>query len=233
MQRVQRLGWLLFAVFALSSRPAEAGVPDWLEELSGAGPFWTDGLSNFVATALCFHNPSDAQPVITFSQSDKVKDPCVFVDYHHLLNGEDDKFYAANGHAGKELRVTAISIGVAFQPWEGAHTDFGIDTGSIRFHTTRGATNVRSDTSHKTVGFRAQMKPLLFLPLFRADRVTTRFPPPRKWASVPKVYVRRSAILGTLSGDKDFGVPGSTYARKNEWVWSIGGLLDFTELWRP
>jgi hypothetical protein len=47
------------------------------------------------------------------------------------------------------------------------------------------------------------------------------------------LYLRRSVILGTLRGDRDFGVPGSTYEHNKEWVWSMGTLLDFTELLRP
>ncbi len=219
MSRVLRVGWLILSAVVLCSRPADAGLPDWLEQLSGPGPFESDGLAGFVSNVWCFERFNK----ITLSQDDKQKNPCLYVDFHKFINDDDDNFYKASGQDKKQLRATAYALGVAFQPWEKLHTDFGADFGRITFHTSE------TDAGHLTVGGRAQVKPLLFVKAFGAD------PKWRKWASVPKVYLRRSVILGTLNGAKDFGAigKGSTYERKNEGLWSCGLLLDFSELLRP
>jgi hypothetical protein len=220
MSRVLRVGWLILSVVTLCSRPADAGLADWLEQLSGPGPFGSDGLASFVSNVVCI------TPKITLSQGDKEKKPCLYVDFHKFINDDDDEFYKASGQEGKELRATAYALGVAFQPSTRLHTDVGVDFGRMTFHTSE------TDTGHWTFAARAQVKPLLFIEAFEKD---ANFIPWRKWVSVPKVYLRRSVILGTINGARDFGAIGSgaAYERKNEGVWSCGILLDFSELLRP
>jgi hypothetical protein len=220
MSRVLRIGWLVLSAVIFCSRPADAGLADWLEQLSGAGSFGSDGLANFVSNVVCL------TPKITLTQDDKERKPCLYADFHKFINHDDDEFYKADGQEGKELRATAYALGVAFQPSKRLHTDVGADVGRITFHTSE------TDTGHWTLGARAQVKPLLFIEAFEKN---ARFIPWRKWASVPKAYVRRSVILGTISGAKDFAATGSgaAYERKNEGVWSCGILLDFSELLRP
>jgi hypothetical protein len=219
MSRVLRVGCLVLSAVALCSRPADAGLADWLEQLSGPGPFGSDALAGFVSNVVCI------TPKITLSQGDKEEmKPCLYVDFHKFVNDDDDNFYKASGQDGKELRATAYALGVAFQPSERLHTDVGGDFGRITFHTSE------TDTGHWTVGARAQVKPLLFVEAFSTSLVKWR-----KWASVPKFYLRRNVILGTVNGARDFGAIGSgaAYERKNEGIWSCGILLDFSELLRP
>jgi hypothetical protein len=215
MSRVLRVGWLILSAVVLCSRPADAALADWLEKLSGPGPFEEDALANLVST-WCFTK--------TLTQPDDRPTPCLYVDYHRMINEKDDNFYQDVGLKGKELKLTAYAFGLAFQPWRDVPIDVGGEIGRLQFLTKD------TDTTKWTLAPRVQVKPLLFVPKLFARG---EHPVLRKGASVLKFYVRRLVILGTLNGERDFGVPGSTFEIKNERRWSLGFLLDFTELRRP
>jgi hypothetical protein len=207
MRRVLRLGCFTLIVMGLCSRPAEAGLWDWLEELSGPGPFREDALANFTAR-VCF----------TPTPRSGSREPCVYLDYRRFINNEDDNFFEEIG----EVRATAFDFGLTWEIWR--PIDVGVGGGFLRFHTSK------KDTTRTTlVGPRVQVKPLLFFrpaPYWSQDQNLRR----RQWASVLKFYVRHSVILGRLQGTTDFGAEKSSFDVTNDRVMSYGFLLDFTEL---
>jgi hypothetical protein len=212
MQRLRRLGCLTLMLVGLCSRPVEGGLKDWLEELSGPGPFHNDGLANLMFT-LCLNKET---PLV---QAYDVRRPCIFVEYRQLVNDKDDNFYETIG----EVRATIGDVGLNFRPWTRVPIDIGGGVGFIQFHTSQ-----KSTTKATLVLPRVQIKPLEPLAQhFNNNRVA------RNFLNVLKFYTSHTVIFGTLQGEKDFGAIGSTFDVKNDGVLSYGFLLDFIELARP
>jgi len=209
MARALRVTCLMVVVLACGGRPAEArwAFLDWMEELSGPGPF--TGGPGLVATVCNFRDLRGA-----FSE-DKRK-PCFYFDFRHVEAKDSDNFREFG-----EVGATSYDFGATWQLYR--PIEVGVGGGFVRF-----AANGESTTKFTLAVPRLAVKPLLMLTPTRHWGGTWA-----KWASVPKLYVRESVILGNLKAT-DFGVaPGlSTFDVDNDQVTSFGLMLDFTELWR-
>lgn len=216
MQRARRLGWLTLILVGLCSRPVEAGLKDWLEELSGPGPFHERDV-NLMAT-LCFDTE---KPRV---QADDVKKPCFFVDFRRLVNDvEKDNFAPTIG----EVRVTIADFGLTYRPWVSVPVQFGAGAGFIKFHTEPEGTTKKDATRFTLVAPRLQITPFELLALI--DKINNNTVA-RNFTRLVKFYANLMVITGRLQGEEDFGVVGSTFDVKDDWVKSYGFLIDFSEL---
>ena len=219
MARVTRLVCLAAALLVGGWQPAEAGLIDWMEELSGPGPFTGNG--GLVGT-ICFGGPlkseseSRAARIVGSAPEDKQK-PCAYFDFRHLETENDDNFH----QFGRTVGATAYDFGATWLLYRPIEVGAGV--GFIRF-----AANDVSATRMTLTGPRVVIKPLLMLT------------PTRHWggtwarvASVVKLHARQTIILGNLQAS-DFGVaPGlSAFDVDNDQVTSFGVMFDVTEYWR-
>jgi hypothetical protein len=206
MVRVVRVGCLLFMALGMGSHAAEATIMDWMQELSGPGPF--NGGGNGMAT-ICI-----ASVTLTYTRAVE-KMPCAFFDVRRLVNEDDDNFPAIG-----KVEVFAYDFGPTWQFGRAFEAGFG--GGLMHFKS-----NNKAFTRPTLVLARFQVKPLIAVgyPLW------ARHPEGAKWASMFKYYYRFSMIAGRLRAE-DFGVSSaqSNFSAKNEIRQSRGVLIDFSEL---
>jgi hypothetical protein len=224
MARVLKVMCLTAALLVCSGRPAEARLIDWLEELSGPGPFTGNG--GLVGT-ICFgsavKSEGRAARIVGAAPEDKRK-PCAYFDFRHFETENDDNFH----QFGKTVGATAYDFGATWLLYRPIELGAGI--GFVRF-----AANDVSTTKMTLTGPRVVIKPLLMLTPVSKWRDSNGAPTTwAKVASVVKLHARQTVILGNLQAT-DFGVaPGlSTFNVDNDQVTSFGLLIDVTEYWRP
>ncbi len=211
MMRALKLSVVGIVLVLLNVGRADAGaiVWDWLERLSGPGPF---SGSNLITT-VCFHNPvvsGDSNRFLGTRADTKIKIPCLFVDYRQLFAPED------NGYPS----VTAkwVDIGVTFQL--DPLTEVGVGAGWVRFDADPEGQSKK--TTHGVITIpRIVIRPLRLIPALKDS----------KWGGIFKPYLKYSLIVGDLKG-KDFLAPDNGFHERNEWVKSYGVLLDLGELLR-
>ena len=207
MARVLRVLCLMVIVLACGWKPAEARNPflDWMEELSGPGPF--RGWGGFVAT-ICFGGER-----FPGRYSEDIKKPCAYFDFRKLEAEENDNFLEFG-----EVGATAYDFGATWQLYR--PIELGVGMGFVRF-----AANDVSTTRMTLTAPRLVIKPLLLIPGSSGWG---------KWTTILKLYARENIILGNLQAT-DFGVaPGrSTFNVDNDKVTSFGVLFDLTDFWRP
>jgi hypothetical protein len=215
MRRVYpTLCFVLGALFA-HPQPAAADWWDWLQELSGPGPFKTEGN---VMWSIC------PGPGTVFRPYDNAGPPklCVFVDVRRFVNWDDDNFLKFG-----RVRLQTYDFGVA---WEVRRAvDVGLGFGVMHFAANGTGSNRLSITPLRTT-----VKPLLLLAdLLRKGDALERNRTARRWASILKYYARLSVIPGTIDAT-NFGVSTSLsdFKAKNDRVASAGFLVDFSELLR-
>ena len=209
MARVIRLVCLTVALLAGGWRAAEAGLIDWMEELSGPGPF--TGFGGVTATICDFRKLPGVLPL-------GQKKPCFFFDYRYLQTREKDD----SSEFGR-VRAHVLDFGVSWQLYR--FIELGVGGGTILFD---GSENPAKPT---LTAARLAIKPLLLMTpsdCWEAHQTWA------KWAGVVKLYVKEGVILHNVDAD-DFGVaPGaSTFNIDFDKVTSIGLMFDLTEFWRP
>jgi hypothetical protein len=213
MIRVLRLAALALIVLVMSARPGEASIMDWMQELSGPGPFtgYSGAMTRICPLVLPAPTPGEAA-------ERGLKDPCLFFDVRHLFTDEEH----SRGRFG-EVKVLAVEFGPNFRVWRALDIGFG---GGIFHFNSHG----QDGTRITLVVPRIELKPVL---LFASASYWKEHPTGRKWASIPKYHVRNVIILGRLQ-DQDFGAtpsPGSApFNVRNDDVFSGGLLFDFSEL---
>jgi hypothetical protein len=209
MARALRVVCLTAGLLIGGWQSAEAGLIDWMEELSGPGPF--TGYGGITATICDFRESPGA---LRLGQTK----PCFFVDYRHLRTREKDDA----SEFGK-VRANAFDFGVSWQLFR--FLELGAGGGVILFDGNK-------DPARPTLTFaRLAIKPvLLMIPYDCWEEHQTW----AKWASVVKLYFKEGIILKNVNAG-DFGVaPGaSTFDVDYDKVTSFGVMFDVTEFWRP
>jgi len=212
MARVIRVVCLTMALLAGGWRAAEAGLIDWMEELSGPGPF--TGFGGVTATICDFRKLPGALPL-------GQKKPCFFVDYRHLRTREEDD----SSEFGK-VRANVFDFGVSWQLYR--FIELGAGAGFVLFNAK---TNDERTTKMTLTAARLAIKPVLMIvpsDCWEAHQTWA------KWASSVKLYVKEGIILHNVNAF-DFGVePGvSTFDIDYDKITSFGVMFDVTEFWRP
>lgn len=206
MRRFRPVGFaLLFSL--LCAGPARADwnwgdVYDWLEGLSGPGPF--RGAAAPALTGLCI----GAETLIGTDKAQyqhKTK-PCFFLDRHQLSADPDARF-------GK-VDLTYWDAGASFQLTR--TLEVGVGVGVMHFDSEGVTRNRFTVTPVRVVA-----KPLYYLLPPRFDDF--------QWPGVLKAYAKEIIITGRTTG-ADFNRPPDVIAETAEVVLAYGLIVDLTEL---
>jgi hypothetical protein len=211
VKRALLLAGLVCAGLIGAPRPASAGFMDWLQELSGPGPF--NGRAWNAMLDVCpqregplFVNELDVNPLV----------PCIFIDKRRFANLEGDNFGAGR------IDVGIWEVGVSAHVHRAVAIGFGF--GRIGFSSEGGEKETLVVTAPRIV-----VKPAMF---FGTDAFWKANEPLRIVASIVKFYVKDNIIQGRLTG-ADFGLqPGDAnfnFEVQDDRVWSRGFILDLTE----
>ena len=213
MKRVFPLAGLVLVALMASAQPAYADLWDWLQELSGPGPFHTGGS---ILGTVCPGSGPQIRPYEATSNT-----PCVFFDFRRFLPSKGDNFPT-------RVEVTAYDTGLT---WEVRRpVEVGIGVGVI-VATGNGKTATRFTLTAPRIA----VKPVLLLgDLFGKAKYWETHPKARRFGSILKWYARETVITGRLTA-QDLGVSPdkSTFNAKNDRVASAGFLIDIGELVRP
>lgn len=192
---------LVVIALLVSSRPAQAKIIDWLEQLSGPGPFGTRG--SVLVSGGCVQPDL---PRLGIDSTTPATTPCWFFDLRRFHADADEFFNAVNAEA--------YDFGATFQVRRPIELGFGM--GFIRF-----SSNGVNTTKVTTTPLRVVVKPLLFVPKLQD----------KKWAGFLKYYVRESVIWGRLTQDDfGISAARHVFNEKNDVVTSAGFLIDLGEL---
>jgi hypothetical protein len=202
---------------------------DWLQELSGPGPFNAKVVNLIVdacPSAQFLAKSGDTRGPNLFASdydqpADSKKPPvCLFIDNRRFQNdGSSDNFGAG------DIDVHAFEIGGSVRVHRAISVGLGV--GRISFKSGNGSEAAR----FLVTAPRVVLKPAL---LFGSEEFwrlkSTRV---KTLAGMIKFYVRNNIISGKLTG-ADFGLaPGAenyNFAVSHDRVWSSGFVLDLSEL---
>ncbi len=218
---------LLRIAFALSMMltipaSARANFFDWLQEMSGPGPF--DSKEGAYLFTLCptnltsgiFQDPGlKAEPGFD-------KKPCVFLDRRNLKYDGKGEFPAAVG-------LLTYDAGLAWRMASYRRLSIGVGVGTAKF-TGRG--DVKRERLTLTLP-RVEAMPLALLaPLFFGPEKTEKLARSR-WLRVVKYHAGFVFIPGSVDSTT-FGVPmeEKNFSRGHEFLFSRGVFIDFGELVR-
>jgi hypothetical protein len=216
MKRVLLVAGLVCSVVIGSPRPASASLMDWLQELSGPGPF--NGRAWNAMLDVCpGKGEQDTEHFFASENDSKEPAACIFVDKRRFRNADGDNFGAGRidvgiWELGGSVRVhRAVSIGFGF--------------GRIGFSSQGGEKDTWVLTAPRIV-----VKPAM---LFGSAKFwNDRNPGWLALASIFKYYVKDNVIAGRLTG-ADFGLKAGdanvNFVVENDHVWSRGFILDLTE----
>ena len=204
---------------------ASASLMDWLQELSGPGPFNAKGMNIMLDVCPTGHrlNADNKLDIFASEYESRPADKpriCFFLDNRRFQNeGSGDNFGAG------QIDVHALELGASAHLHRSVSIGFGV--GWIGFNA--------KDKGAETTKFLVTAPRVVFKPalIFGSDSFWEDKKALRTAASIIKFYIRNNIISGTLTG-ADFGLkPGDanvTFAVKHDRVWSTGFLLDFTEV---
>jgi hypothetical protein len=227
MTRNLRLVGLVLASVLGCAWPAQAGLLDILEELSGPGPFGYKG--NVLTTFKClkvsaggytytphrnFGIPGEVEVkpqlpgrAAEYKPPPPAFMPCFFADFRRLQSLANDNFR-------NQTNAKTVELGITFplaRPIE-----IGAGAGWIQFDTV-GITTRRATLTP----LRVVIKPLFFIPQHQKQ----------DWLAFLKYYVKETVIIGRLRGE-DFGVDNSVFDNKTsrDFVTSAGFIIDLGEV---
>ena len=231
MTRSFRLAGLAALIVLGCSWPAQAGLLDILEELSGPGPFGRIVPVNILFSGFCHSVRDKERPETRYVPKRKVgipepdeldvqgggsaatpinlpaHMPCIYADVRSLLAPSDDNF-------PRRVSAFVADAGVTFpiaRPIE-----IGLGAGWIRFHTGGISTHRFTMTPVRFV-----VKPLLLIPKYRKSTKLDFL----------KYYIKETIIVGRLRGE-NFGVSNVVFDNKSwrDFVTSGGFIIDIGDL---
>jgi hypothetical protein len=217
MKRVLLLAGLACSVVIGSPRPASASLMDWLQELSGPGPFNGRAWNAMLDVCPPKGAAEDTEHFFAREYDLKPSAVCMFFDRRRFESIQEDNFGAG------QIDVSLWELGGSAHVHRALTIGFGF--GRVRFKSERGGDK---DTWVFTAP-RIVVNPALVFG-------TTQFWKDHHvyWtlASVIKFYVKDNIIKGRLTG-ADFGLKAGeanvNFVVENDRVWSRGFILDLTE----
>lgn len=198
---------------------ADAGIWDWIQELSGPGPSGARPGKNILST-FCFGGDGRFKPrprvtATATSTGAFNKKPCLYADYRRFDNEDDDNFPA-------DVTLSFYDVGPTWELLQEGQIEIGVGMGAMRSES-----NDVNNTQFTITLFRFTIQPLSLVPGWERNR----------WLSILKAYYRVTLIPGTIDAT-DFGVPlgsgpgQSTFSTDNDRVRSAGFIVDVFELFR-
>jgi len=226
MKRCVLLVMFTCTMSLVSPAPASASLMDWLQELSGPGPFNAKKINvilDICPTSAKVRKEADS-PKYFASDYDTIdsKKPriCGFIDYRSLANdGEGDNFGAG------AIDVKTWEFGASARLHRSVSVGFG--AGYINFKTQTPQTGV---SRFLVTAPRVVFKPAL---IFGSDDFWKAHKPAQVVAGLFKFYIKNNIISGRLTG-ANFGLvpghPNYSFAVRHDRVWSSGFVIDLTDL---
>lgn len=215
MKRTLQLLGLVITVLLVCSRPAEAkaGWWDWLEDLSGPGPFTTRG--NLMTTIICSDSDADTKVGSLFKLSDPTKPgtgSCLYFDYRAFRAEADQRYNKV------DVSIAEFGPSVRLHP----AVEVGAGVGFIHFSST--APGAKAVTATR---FTISFPRLVFMPLQAIP--SPRFQNDNRWGFL-KLYWRETIITGELDQSNFATIPGAavSFRSKGERVKSMGFIIDLT-----
>lgn len=217
-RRVQLVSLVVPAALLMAAAPARANIWDYLEQLSGPGPFGGPGSIHLTGGCLGVATAKNAVERQEFTKTSwnllgipptsaiKPHTPCFFFDVNPGLSAEKDTRFA-------QVDATLYDFGVTFPVWRPLEIGFGV--GRMHFDSNGVSTTRTSVTVPRVV-----IKPLLFVPKLQG----------KKWPGFFKYYLSMVTIAG-LAG-QDFGVSNAIYDErdKRQLLTTVGASFDLLEL---
>ena len=199
--------------------PASASLMDWLQELSGPGPFNATNINWIVDVCPSKFSAETSSNRNIFASAYSKPQVCFFFDHRRLKNdGAGDNFGAGT------IDVQTFEFGVSAQLHRSVSIGFGL--GRIGFKSDRGAQPAKLLVTAP----RIVVKPAL---IFKDDGFWNSHRSWRTAASILNFYIKNNIISGKLTG-ADFGLSSGeangNFAVSHDRVWSSGFVLDFTEV---
>jgi hypothetical protein len=219
MKRFVIVGVLACGGLVASPVPASASLMDWLQELSGPGPFNATNINWIVDVCPSKFSEETSSGRNIFASAYKRPKFCFFFDHRRLKNDEvGDNFGAGT------INVQTFEFGVSAQLHRSLSVGFGL--GRIGFKSERDAQPARLLVTIP----RIVVKPAL---IFGDNGFWNDHESLRTVASILNFYIKNNIISGKLTG-ADFGLSSGeangNFAVSHDRVWSSGFVLDFTEV---
>jgi hypothetical protein len=214
--RIVRLHSFAFFVLLVLAQPARADVWDWLEELSGAGPFHSRG--NLAATLYCNKDSVGGQNLGGWFKPlgrDSSKHVCYYTDVRLFKANEDARF--------KETSMDMYEAGTMFRPVRDIPA-FEIGAGAGFLHMNSG--DIKSERF--TISFpRIALKPLLLITPLQKRANSDNY-------GFIQLYFRETRTVHAFSASDFSTQPGVTYTppQNGEVLRSFGFIVDATLLGR-
>jgi hypothetical protein len=203
MKRALHVVSLVLVLAAVSSRPAEANLWDWLDQLSGPGPFASRG--NIAFTLQCEPAPGTRtrdDNWLNILRPDE-RGQCWYFDQRVFRSEADDRF--------GPVTASISEVGSSYQLV--GSLEVGAGAGLARF-SSEGASATRLTLTFPRLVF----KPLRLIP--QLDE--------RRWPSFFQVYYRETLIVGPLRHDDFDFEEGVTFSVDHDRVKSMGFIIDVT-----
>ncbi len=226
-RRLQFVGLVVAAILLAGSRPARAGdIWDYLEQLSGAGPFHGKGtiaftggcLGSFVGSAAVrkqFDSEQFRWAGIPYAEANALdpRTPCFFFEKNFGLSADPDGRF-------DEVKAHLWSVGVTFPIRRALEVGFGV--GQLSFDS-KGVSSSRVAITIPRV---------VIKPLFLLSTIPSLSELRKKQYGVLKFYLNTVTIAGTAG--EDFGISNTVYDErgKRDWLTSVGFTFDLLELVR-
>ena len=214
MLRIARVNLVVFFFVLIWAQPARADIWDWLEDLSGPGPFHSRG--NIAGTLYCNKanvNGKDLGGWFKPLGRDSPKYACYYASVRAFRSDEDAKF--------KETSIQLYDAGTMFRPFRDIPAfEFGVGAGLM--HMSSGGLG----SNRFTVTFpRVALKPLLLIgPLQKGER--------RDNYGFIQLFFQETRTVHGFSSSDFSTQPGFTYAppTNGEVLKSFGFIIDATLL---
>jgi hypothetical protein len=214
MKRVLLLAGLICGGLIGYPRPASASLMDWLQELSGPGPF--NGRAWNAMLDVCPERGISDTRFFVSEYDDKQPVRCIFFDKRRFVNIDGDNFGAGR------IDVGLWELGGSANVHRAVAIGFGF--GRVRFKSQGGEKETWVLTAPRII-----VKPAM---LFGAAQFWHDHEFWRTLASVVKYYVKNNVIAGRLTG-ADFGLKAGdanfNFVANDDQVWSRGFIIDLTE----
>jgi len=217
MRRASRLGCLMLVILGMCTPPAEAKVWDWLEELSGPGPFEARYPGRtFLFNIICTDTGAtkNGRSITGLHRLGRVPDPkkmskCLFVDQRWFVtNNDSSRFYRTM------VKTTEFGPAIRLHP----ALEVGAGLGGMWF------TSESPEKPFRATQWTITFPRVVFMPLLAIPGLENA-----GWGFF-KMYFRESVIVGTVDQNDIATKPGNTFSVNDDRVRSAGFIIDITAL---
>lgn len=214
MLRAVRINVLVFLCILISAQTARADIWDWLEDLSGPGPFHSRG--NLAGTLYCNKDNVNGQPSGGWFRPlgrDSTKHACYYASVRLFKSDADARF--------AETSIDLYDAGTMFRPIRDIPAfEFGVGAGLMHMNSGDISSN------RFTITFpRVALKPLLLIGPLQKSAHSDDY-------GFIQLFFQETRTVHGFSGSDFTTQPGFTYAPppNGEVLKSFGFIVDATLL---